>query len=87
MPTKSTLLTSCIPSSPKNPQQINRILSDHNIEKQICDSRGAVGYLLADVCLDPPDEAGAGGDDNNPDHFVRAIDGVVKESIRTVVIG
>nr|KAJ3422104.1 hypothetical protein HK105_001155 [Polyrhizophydium stewartii] len=32
--------------------QINRILSEFNIEKQICDSKGGVGYLLADIVVD-----------------------------------
>ncbi|KAJ3118658.1 hypothetical protein HDU96_010642 [Phlyctochytrium bullatum] len=30
-------------------KQINKILSDFNIEKQICDSKGPIGYLVADL--------------------------------------
>eukprot|EP00842_Homolaphlyctis_polyrhiza_P004761 jgi/Hompol1/5286/HPOL_002647-RA len=32
--------------------QINRVLSDFNIEQQTCDSKGPIGYLLADVSVD-----------------------------------
>ncbi|KAJ1563362.1 hypothetical protein HK405_002311, partial [Cladochytrium tenue] len=54
-------------------KQINRILADFNIEKQICESTGAVGYLLADVRLDP----GVA-----PDTLVSGIS-AIPESIRT----
>ncbi|KAJ1342956.1 hypothetical protein BSLG_002463 [Batrachochytrium salamandrivorans] len=33
-------------------KQINRILSKFNIEKQICDSKGSVAYLMADILVD-----------------------------------
>ncbi|KAI9014137.1 hypothetical protein DFJ74DRAFT_709693 [Hyaloraphidium curvatum] len=33
-------------------RQINRILSEYNIEKQVCDSRGAFSYLVADLSVD-----------------------------------
>ncbi|KAJ3107965.1 hypothetical protein HDU97_002545 [Phlyctochytrium planicorne] len=33
-------------------KQINKILSDFNIEKQICDSKGSIGYLVADLGLE-----------------------------------
>jgi D-3-phosphoglycerate dehydrogenase len=28
---------------------VNRILSNANIEKQICDSKGPIAYLMADI--------------------------------------
>jgi D-3-phosphoglycerate dehydrogenase len=39
-------------------QDINRILSDYNIEKQICDSKGPIGYLMADVVTQSEEDAG-----------------------------
>ncbi|KAJ3286434.1 hypothetical protein HK104_009040 [Borealophlyctis nickersoniae] len=33
-------------------KQINKVLSEFNIEKQICDSRGSIAYLMADLNLD-----------------------------------
>ncbi|KAL7753409.1 D-3-phosphoglycerate dehydrogenase 2 [Sorochytrium milnesiophthora] len=32
-------------------KQINKLLEDHNIEKQICDSRGDVAYVMADLAV------------------------------------
>lgn len=32
-------------------QQINKILSDYNITKQTCDSKGNISYLMADLQL------------------------------------
>ena len=39
-------------------KQINRILSDYNIEKQICDSKGPIGYLMADVVTSKEEDVG-----------------------------
>jgi D-3-phosphoglycerate dehydrogenase / 2-oxoglutarate reductase len=33
-------------------KQINKFLSDYNIEKQICDSKDAIAYFMADVTVD-----------------------------------
>ncbi|KAI8926638.1 hypothetical protein BC831DRAFT_455507 [Entophlyctis helioformis] len=33
-------------------KQINRLLGEFNIEKQICDSKGAIAYLMADIVVD-----------------------------------
>ena len=33
-------------------RQITRILSDYNIEKQICDSKASIGYFMADVTIE-----------------------------------
>ena len=30
-------------------QRINDILADHNVEKQICDNKGGIAYLMADI--------------------------------------
>jgi D-3-phosphoglycerate dehydrogenase len=30
-------------------RQVNEILADHNVEKQMSDSRGEVAYLMADI--------------------------------------
>jgi D-3-phosphoglycerate dehydrogenase len=37
-------------------QQVNKILDKFNIEKQICDSKGSIGYLMADVCHNNEDD-------------------------------
>ncbi|KAJ3004342.1 UNVERIFIED_CONTAM: hypothetical protein HDU68_005167 [Siphonaria sp. JEL0065] len=34
-------------------KQVNKILSDCNIEKQICDSKGSIAYLSADLEVNP----------------------------------
>lgn len=33
-------------------RQVNRILSEYNIEKQVCDSRDAFSYMIADISVD-----------------------------------
>lgn len=30
-------------------RQVNEILADHNVEKQMSDSRGEVAYMMADI--------------------------------------
>lgn len=30
-------------------RQVNEILADHNVDKQMSDSRGEVAYLMADI--------------------------------------
>lgn len=30
-------------------RQVNKILGDHNVDKQMTDSRGEVAYLMADI--------------------------------------
>ncbi|KXS11940.1 hypothetical protein M427DRAFT_137753 [Gonapodya prolifera JEL478] len=39
-------------------KQINKILSEYQIDKQTCDSRGEVAYLVADITLDREEELG-----------------------------
>ncbi|KAJ3337805.1 hypothetical protein HDU93_000480 [Gonapodya sp. JEL0774] len=39
-------------------KQINKILSEYQIDKQTCDSRGEVAYLVADITLDRETELG-----------------------------
>ncbi|KAJ3073266.1 hypothetical protein HDU99_001997 [Rhizoclosmatium hyalinum] len=34
-------------------KQVNKLLSDCNIEKQICDSKGSIAYLAADLEINP----------------------------------
>ena len=45
---KGKPMISC-PHEPANPIPVNEILSDHNVEKQMTDSRGEVAYLMADI--------------------------------------
>lgn len=33
-------------------KQINKVLSDYNIQKQICDSKNAIAYFMADVTVE-----------------------------------
>jgi D-3-phosphoglycerate dehydrogenase len=33
-------------------KQINKVLSEYNIEKQICDSKGTIAYVMADINAD-----------------------------------
>jgi len=33
-------------------KHVNKVLSEFNIEKQICDSRGGVAYLMADLVVE-----------------------------------
>ncbi|TPX54408.1 phosphoglycerate dehydrogenase [Powellomyces hirtus] len=37
-------------------KQINKVLSDFNIEKQIVDSRGPIAYLMADINVEHPED-------------------------------
>ncbi|KAJ3269727.1 hypothetical protein HDV01_001069 [Terramyces sp. JEL0728] len=37
-------------------KQINKVLSDYNIEKQICDSKDAVAYFMADVTVEKEED-------------------------------
>ena len=37
-------------------KQINKLLSAYNIEKQICDSKDSVAYLMADLVVDEDDD-------------------------------
>lgn len=32
-------------------KQINKVLSDFNVEKQICDSKDNIGYIMADMLV------------------------------------
>ncbi|KAJ3332366.1 hypothetical protein HDU76_000467 [Blyttiomyces sp. JEL0837] len=52
-------VTNCHQNVPGVLKQINKILADYNIEKQICDSKGALGYLIADICVDAGSDANA----------------------------
>ncbi|KAI9205509.1 uncharacterized protein BJ171DRAFT_441233 [Polychytrium aggregatum] len=59
MPTsdsKSVRIINCHQNVPGVLKQINKILSNYNIEKQICDSRGTVGYFLADISVENEQE-------------------------------
>ncbi|KAI9336221.1 hypothetical protein DFJ73DRAFT_850773 [Zopfochytrium polystomum] len=56
-------------------RQINRLLSEYNIEKQICESKEAIGYLIADISLDG---------DVNTDALAKSIEDM-KENISTRV--
>jgi D-3-phosphoglycerate dehydrogenase len=33
-------------------KQVNKILSEYNIEKQVCDSKDSIAYLMADLVMD-----------------------------------
>ncbi|KAF2423303.1 hypothetical protein EJ08DRAFT_640265 [Tothia fuscella] len=37
-------------------RQVNNVLADHNIDKQMTDSRGEIAYLMADISNVKPDE-------------------------------
>ncbi|RKP06284.1 hypothetical protein THASP1DRAFT_35174 [Thamnocephalis sphaerospora] len=39
-------------------KEINNILAPHNVEKQICDNRGDIAYLMADMRLDNEEDLG-----------------------------
>ncbi|KAI9594972.1 hypothetical protein BDF19DRAFT_442977 [Syncephalis fuscata] len=39
-------------------KEINNILAAHNVEKQICDNRGDIAYLMADLRVDKDEDLG-----------------------------
>lgn len=49
---KLVRITNCHQNVPGVLKQINKILCEYNIIKQICDSRGPIGYLIADILLE-----------------------------------
>ncbi|KAI8804428.1 hypothetical protein BJ742DRAFT_825241 [Cladochytrium replicatum] len=52
MPTAEDHKTVRILNTHQNVPGVLKILSEYNIEKQICDSRDAIGYLMADVSVE-----------------------------------
>ncbi|RKO91934.1 hypothetical protein BDK51DRAFT_18207 [Blyttiomyces helicus] len=49
---KTVRILNCHHNVPGVLKQVNKILSEFNIEKQICDSRGGIAYLIADIVLE-----------------------------------
>ena len=45
-------IINCHQNVPGVLKQINRILCEFNIEKQICDSKGSIAYIMADVIVE-----------------------------------
>lgn len=45
-------IVNCHHNVPGVLKQINRVLSEFNIEKQICDSKGNMAYLVADIQME-----------------------------------
>ncbi|KAJ1547861.1 hypothetical protein HK096_010252 [Nowakowskiella sp. JEL0078] len=57
-------------------KQINKNLGEYNIEKQICDSKDTIAYLMADISVDSVEEL------NNINNSINSI----QESIRTRIL-
>jgi hypothetical protein len=56
---KVVRIINCHRNVPGVLKQINRILSDFNIEKQTCDSRGNLAYLIAEMRLEDSKDSAA----------------------------
>ena len=57
-------------------RQVSKALLTYNIEKQVSITKGTIGYLMADIKVDHPDNI----------HEISAILSSMKENIRTIIL-
>ena len=57
-------------------RQVSRALSTYNIEKQVSITKGTIGYLMADIKVDHPDNI----------QEISAVLSAMKENIKTNII-
>lgn len=57
-------------------KQINKVLSEFNIEKQICDSKEGIAYFVADVSVDADTDMA----------LIQELMGAITENVKTRVL-